>query len=319
LLNNLKKNNKNSFKNNDFYREATLGGVARWLSVTKGVIELRAAWGPEHQNNLRSGKRGKIKGFSARSRHRMITRVLNMKNRPEWFQGLTFPDDVVPGTNITDLYRWSSCLIKKFKERCEYEFPKLTGIWRRQWKRRKSGAWFNKIIPHLHLMLQMEECDYKKIGKRLAEIWIEVIKTEHPDALKVHQSDTAIEPMDSARKTVGYVAKYIGIVDDLGESADYQPCGRAWGEIGRVEYEPEREIYLGTKGLINVRRTLKKLMISRWKMGKKAPGSYKALKGYLGVVSRGFGWVVLEQEWSLKLVRWFGAQGDYTVNRSGVG
>jgi hypothetical protein len=95
-----------------------------------------------------STKRGKIKGFSRGSRGRLLKTVGRLRQDVlPVFVTLTYPDDfpVTPE-------RWQRDLAALWR-RIKRQWPEAAAIWKKEFKRRKSGVNAGKVAPHYHMML----------------------------------------------------------------------------------------------------------------------------------------------------------------------
>lgn len=93
-------------------------------------------------------KRGKIKGFSRGSRSRLLKTVGRLKqDKLPVFVTLTYPDDfpVTPE-------RWRRDLAA-LERRIKRQWPEAAAIWKKEFKRRKSGVNVGKVAPHFHMLL----------------------------------------------------------------------------------------------------------------------------------------------------------------------
>ena len=93
-------------------------------------------------------RRGKIRGFSLGSRGRLLKTVGRLRqNVMPVFVTLTYPDDfpVTPE-------RWQRDLAALWR-RIRRQWPTAAAIWKKEFKRRKSGVNEGKIAPHYHMLL----------------------------------------------------------------------------------------------------------------------------------------------------------------------
>ena len=93
-------------------------------------------------------KRGKIKAFSRGSRTRLLKTVGRLKkDKLPLFVTLTYPDDfpVTPE-------RWRRDLAA-LRRRIIRQWPEAGAIWKKEFKRRKSGVNAGKVAPHYHQLL----------------------------------------------------------------------------------------------------------------------------------------------------------------------
>ena len=97
-------------------------------------------------------KRGKITGFSRGSRVRLLKTVGRLKqDKLPVFVTLTYPDDfpVTPE-------RWRRDLAALWR-RIRRQWPEAAAIWKKEFKRRKSGVNAGKVAPHYHMLLWLAE------------------------------------------------------------------------------------------------------------------------------------------------------------------
>jgi hypothetical protein len=93
-------------------------------------------------------KRGKIKGFSRGSRGRLLKTVGRLRQDVlPVFVTVTYPDDfpVTPE-------RWQRDLAALWR-RIRRQWPEAAAIWKKEFKRRKSGVNAGKVAPHYHKLL----------------------------------------------------------------------------------------------------------------------------------------------------------------------
>lgn len=114
-----------------------------------------------HEPGRGGGKRGVVCGFSPGSRRRMQRRLAQVSVKADLpaFITLTIPDSAIDGgySGSSFEYRllcervhgWLDTWLKRLKR----ELPKAAGIWKMEGKRRLSGVFEGKLVPHLHLML----------------------------------------------------------------------------------------------------------------------------------------------------------------------
>jgi len=100
------------------------------------------------------GTRGQCKGFSFGSRRRFLDRTNQVSCAAELptFVTMTFPDDCYRDTvaefaKVAKLHL--DALLKRLRRAC----PSACGIWRIEWKARKSGLHVGKLFPHFHLLV----------------------------------------------------------------------------------------------------------------------------------------------------------------------
>ena len=181
-------------------------------------------------------KRGTVRGFSAKSRLRLLKAIAEM----DWnripratFVTLTYPDSVAirkPSDRNVDRY-----LLHRWFEGNKGKH--LPGIWRLEWVPRKSGTHRGVYLPHFHLLL----FDHLDIGKNtIREFWRKTI-----DAEGVVQID--VKRMENAKQAGLYVSKYMGKPIPL-LHLDNLPylniAGRQWGFFRKNDIPLEQLIHV---------------------------------------------------------------------------
>jgi len=183
-----------------------------------------------------SARRGKIKGFSQKSRIRLLQLVARLriirKLHPTFLTltyGKKFPDCPTAKKHL-----WN--FIKRLRRRS----PKVFScIWRLELQDRNA--------PHFHLIIfNMPFMDKTTIQ----ELWAECVSEEYWDysSGQVRYPFTRIEGIRSHRKLFSYVSKYIAKKDDVSPEGDAssssgfnnapyladENIGRLWGVINRA-------------------------------------------------------------------------------------
>jgi len=189
------------------------------------------------------GARGECKGFSAQSRLRLL-KELNKINWEKFgmanFITLTWPDDVMPANYMErtkQRHRFLRDMEKKLRTR-------LTGLWRVEWKVRKTGINAGLPMPHLHLLLATNRWfDYQVVRKT----WRKIIGAG--DALA-----TDVQRCPKGEIAAAYIAKYMAKHDSspaLDIPTYLNSRGREWGFIRKnmipfeqhhVYFSPSRKV-----------------------------------------------------------------------------
>jgi hypothetical protein len=112
-------------------------------------------WNQEHFYKFDDGsRRGVCKGFTFGSRRRMLDRLNQVSvaaDMPD-FVTLTFPDNCFEDS-ITSFSKTAKLHIDTFLKRLRRACPSACGIWRMEFKARKSGEYEGKLFPHFHLLV----------------------------------------------------------------------------------------------------------------------------------------------------------------------
>lgn len=189
------------------------------LTIAAGgsFAKLSGCGGPAHGGGIR----GRVVGFSAQSRKRLLD-LLNMLKRETVsdavFLTLTYPD-VFP----VDAHRWKRDLDAVSKALAR-KYPQMSAIWRLEWKKRLSGENVGRMAPHFHLLVfGVPWLDLVWLSKT----WYRVVGSGDEKHL---QAGTSAERVRSWRGVMHYCSKYIGkpAAESFGGWT-----GRCYGVLGR--------------------------------------------------------------------------------------
>lgn len=176
--------------------------------------------------NTGGGIRGKIVGFSRKSRRRMLKKVATFqRSRKPLFLTLTYPDEYKESR--LDGNKLKEKDLKNFWLRLEYHYPQASCLWKIEYVKRKSGKYRGKLFPHFHLMIwNLNDEDLQDLRKFAAMNWWEVVGTLSDDHLK---AGTRLERIRSIKGVFHYTAKYMG--KQQGHDLE---IGRWWGLKNRT-------------------------------------------------------------------------------------
>lgn len=220
--------------------------------------------------------------------------MANGKVDPEWFQTFTFADDVMAGKTIEERGLFADKVLDEFKRRALIAIPELQGIWRREWKRRKSGRLKGELCPHYHLLLSagLTRENFRKTAQLFGITWVQITKSEGLDAMHAFEvaigqncrpEDDPIRWIEGVGQLRCYLGKYMAKEEEFekDENGDAPSFGRAWGKVGQWEEErKEDRPYSQPEGVI-LKRLLKryaKAQYRRQRSFKKKPGKGKTFK-----------------------------------------
>lgn len=173
--------------------------------------------GPAHGGGIR----GVVNGFSAESRKRLLD-LLNMLKRENvsdaLFVSLTYPDRFP-----ADAARWKRDLDNVSKALTR-KYPRMSAIWRLEWKTRLSGENAGRMAPHFHLLV---------FGVPLLDLrwlsasWYRIVGSGDPRHLR---AGTSAQRVRSFAGVMHYCSKYIGkpAAESFGGWT-----GRCYGVLGR--------------------------------------------------------------------------------------
>lgn len=182
---------------------------------------------PFGAGNKQQALRGKINGFSKKSRKRLLdlTASINFANQKVIFITLTYPKEFPQAEQAKQHLR-------AFMERIRRRYPKASAIWRMEFQKR--GA------PHFHLLFF-----------NLPFIPKDEVKAMWGEIIGYSQVFTRIEMIGSWKKAVAYVAKYIAKESERSDPSGfnfdpYLHAGRVWGIFQR------ENLPLGTMVVIRI-------------------------------------------------------------------
>jgi hypothetical protein len=211
------------------------------------------------------GKRGKVTGFSKKSKRRMLKKMMCFdwshliggKHSPEAkavFLTLTYPCD------YSDDWRDWKADLRALGERIRREFGSLVGLWKLEFQKR--GA------PHFHILLIFESKTWVEFFKVwVSKAWYEVVGSGDEKHLRAGTNVRRVT--GPVGRLMRYLSKYM--------AKDYQvsfPTGRVWGVWGDI---PEGEVKVYQVDWVEFLRRVRK-----W--GKKSP--------YLRNVKNSYGLIV---------------------------
>ena len=218
-----------------------------WQVVAHGA-------GPESTKACVGGgsKRDIIRGFSQRSRKRLLRRLMGVDWRTaSFFLTLTYHDEWPVSWR-----GWKSDLAL-FLERMAYHYGGLLGcVWRLEVLSRKSGTRIGELAPHYHLgVFFSRDVDLARLRVRVGEAWNEVVA---PGDLQHAQAGTQVQ---KARNTSGpkhgklmhYLAKY------MCKRSEQLACGRQWSFWGCVPTRSLGGIVLSESAYQQVIRNINEL------------------------------------------------------------
>jgi hypothetical protein len=172
----------------------------------------------EEKEQSEQAKRGKVAGFSQKSRMRLMRTLASVKreNLP-FFVTLTFPADY---PTIERAKRDLDTFLKRLARK----FPEVAGVWKLE--PQKRGA------PHFHLLIWgVEEGDLKKF---VPFAWYEIVGSGDPNHLLWHLgalgngNKLCVQRIEKQRGVFWYASKYMS--KEVG--AQYA-WGRWWGVFHR--------------------------------------------------------------------------------------
>ena len=229
------------------------------ISDRKAKIELyadmlRVSVSRPETPNKQYTARGSVTSFSRRSRHRMLTRLSQLRNvQNGWFVTLTFPD-VFPENP-----RHAKQAVANLRKRIARQYPGAGGIWRLEFKERKTGTRAGKIAPHFHLLLFGIVTTSLEFRTWLRKAWFEVVGSRDMRHL---YAGTQADEIKNRRHAMAYASKYAAKDNDDTDrlpAAQKGHVGRFWGMFGEIDVTPSVVTMLDEYQFVEMRR-----MVARW-------------------------------------------------------
>jgi len=229
-----------------------------------------------------------VKGFSDKSRKRMIDFIAKTVDTPDLFCTLTYSDDIVENAHV-NLHRD----LEVFRKRLERAYAGIRAVWRVEFVPRKSGAFYGKLQPHFHLLvwlpksLQYNEIELilKDDGAMWRAWWHDLTGSTNSEHLRYYGCQ--VQKCMSRKHAYAYVSKYVAKGADENITA-----GRRWGVIGKFEHPVDIDTGLTARAYIELKR-----MLNRY-MKRKCPKFYKQFRKmsiHLGSSVYGLGFLSQEK------------------------
>lgn len=203
-------------------------------------------------------KRGKVTDFTAKSRNRLIRKLAKARStRHGYFLTLTYPD-VFP----FEAQAWKDHL-HKFTIYLQRKFPGCAGLWRMEFKVRKSGEIHEGFIaPHFHLLVfgvaLPQEAEYR-LKAWVSETWARIVNSDDHRHLK---AGTNVRPIQNKKHAYRYVSKYAAKLHN-DEFSIIANVGRHWGSFGNLELTTSIICQLDKKQAEEFRRYCRKHLAAR--------------------------------------------------------
>jgi len=200
------------------------GELKIWQGAS--LLECKRPQSWTNLEQIRGGKRGKVKAFSDASRRRMLRLIakLEQTRKPLWMD-LTYPDEFFNERMDGKLLKESH--LKKFFQRLQYVYPEVAVIWKLEYKARKSGKHVGAMFPHFHMLVWgLHDENLYDLRQLVARMWWEVcgkLSAKHLEA------GTSVSRIKSYRGVFWYASKYMSkeVEEEVSE------VGRWWGVKGR--------------------------------------------------------------------------------------
>ena len=172
-------------------------------------------WNQEQFHNFERAKRGVCKGFTFGSRRRMLDRLNQVSVGADLpaFVTLTLPDDSF-NDSVTSFAKTAKICLDNLLKRVHRICPSACGLWRIEWKARKSGAHEGKLFPHFHLLMW-------GIPQRSLGMW-DVVDKETGQVVDVEER---FEPFVPVRDAQG---KFEGMLLHLANTKEFKNPLSKW-------------------------------------------------------------------------------------------
>jgi hypothetical protein len=215
------------------------------FSLGGSFAQLRGCRGARPRGN--GSSRGKVRGFSRRSRKRLLDWLNQIDRRcvtDSIFVTLTYPSEWPADWQV-----WKRHL-STFLKRLRRLSPRAAVVWRQEFQKR--GA------PHYHLIVfNVGYLSHTWVAKA----WYDVVGSGDPRHLA---AGVEVRRVRSFRAAIGYASKYLAKVSVEECAAGGSETGRMWGVFGR-EFLPVQmvQVVLDWAQFYGMRRLMR-----RWLEGK---------------------------------------------------
>ncbi|MCH8243036.1 MAG: hypothetical protein IH897_10555, partial [Planctomycetes bacterium] len=167
------------------------------------LLRVKVAHRPDRSQG--GGVRGNVATFSTASRKRMLELLARMDLEQVGFTcfvTLTYPEREGPPV-AAECDRDRATFLKRIGR----SFEETSGIWRREWERRRSGEFLGHFYPHFHILFfSLPFVQYDEINT----MWRGVLAYDG-------YVRTEIQGIKSWRQAMYYVSKYMAKPSDVGQ------------------------------------------------------------------------------------------------------
>jgi len=199
----------------------------------------------------------------------MMIKMAQIEEPLQFWQDLTFSDDVMEGLTIKQKRDLSTRCMKELKRWMERKWN-ISGIWKREWVKRKSGKLNGQYVPHYHCAYTiegMDEIGYLNNAMTIAQKWVKITGTKNEiNAVRVALHHKSYRLIKSRKHMQKYMSKYF----TKGEEVKFtESIGRNWGRIGSPKMDEGEIIHVREREMVLFKRCLRKIV-------KRARGYFKA-------------------------------------------
>jgi hypothetical protein len=213
----------------------------------------------------------KIRGFSKRSRRRLMALCASTDRSPDVFATFTNDDSILrkigpEKENYPELLNAKMKIdLHRFFVAIKFKFPGIGLVWRIDQKSRISGKYIGYKFPHCHWLVWLNGYKSEVVRAWCVKKWIEYTGSTNKHAKMVTRRRKSWLPLDGSKAVMYYISKYVGKVEDNYGYA----TGRVWGRIGEVPIGEIKEFPLKLDETKQIRRIFR-----RWKKDIKSCESY---------------------------------------------
>lgn len=231
------------------------------LTVYADVVQVQVVGAAEARPAADGdARRGVCVGFGKRPRRRMMQALAKIRNVVGGhFLTLTFPDAVWLQFSADDqggMAHYAKEKLHALEKRLTARFPAVGGIWRMEFKDRKSGDLLGCVVPHFHILaFGIENCHLALLQAWLSDVWFDVVGSGDEKHLK---AGTNCRELSSRRHAAAYVSKYVGK-----EEQDDYAAGRRWGTFGLLDQSGSLTVDLSIEQWVAFKRLARRWLRSR--------------------------------------------------------
>jgi hypothetical protein len=216
------------------------------VEIRKGVSLFHGSIPDTNPDRKPPPKRGRITGFSQRSRNRLRIQLFSLNEAPSHFITLTYPS-VWPG----DPAEWKRHL-DNFTKALLHRFPGSWFFWKLEPQPKRKA-------PHYHLLGRVVLDGMPSVLFRswLSSTWFRIVGSGDINHLRAGTQVKVVK--DTSRRQLNYyVSKYLGKDIDLTSSPGWEVPGRFWGKFGGLPSSPSLVVDLDRSQYCQLRRLLRR-------------------------------------------------------------
>jgi len=250
--------------------------ISHRLNIFPGRVDIRTGSITGSGNQGEEKKRSVISHFSRKSRRNMFKIFGQINETFEMWQTFTFSDDVLEGLTENERNEFAATQLHRFSVWVQREYASIGMFWRKELEERKTGKLKGSKVPHYHLMYYVPgvktEEEYTRIARVIGSNWVRLTGSINPAAYAVAIHKKSYERIDSRKKAIAYIGKYMA-KPDISIKGENDRIGRMWGYFGNITMALGEAVTVTADEMVLMKRMLRRYA-KRSKRMKKALGKW---------------------------------------------